>query len=292
MLAASLLAGGAAAQVVYQSAELTEADAVAAEDIRRYQVEIIVFEHNESRQSGKEIFLPEVANDGLALELPQLKPGEVPEITRIGPVSAPNYDDRGSLFGVNSPVALDQSDEVDRSTPEYQRWLEQQPLLEVPSHILQTRLNVLDAETYAMPEIYRTLSRLGAYKPIMRAAWTQAVHEQENTLPIDLRRVGNAPLYLDGEITLYLSRFLHLVVDLHIDAGEAVLETEDRGTAQIYGDQRMQNNFDERNENATAPIRYRIFEDRIFRNGEIRYYDHPKLGVLARITRVADVDED
>jgi hypothetical protein len=33
------------------------------------------------------------------------------------------------------------------------------------------------------------------------------------------------------------------------------------------------------------PIRYSISEDRIFRNGELRYYDHPRFGVLARITR-------
>ncbi len=36
------------------------------------------------------------------------------------------------------------------------------------------------------------------------------------------------------------------------------------------------------------PVRYRISEDRIFRSGELRYFDHPKFGVLARITR-ADV---
>ena len=33
---------------------------------------------------------------------------------------------------------------------------------------------------------------------------------------------------------------------------------------------------------------YRISEDRILRNGETRYYDHPKFGLLARVTRVEE----
>ena len=35
-----------------------------------------------------------------------------------------------------------------------------------------------------------------------------------------------------------------------------------------------------------------ISEDRIFRNGELRYFDHPKFGVLAKITRVEESDEE
>ena len=37
-----------------------------------------------------------------------------------------------------------------------------------------------------------------------------------------------------------------------------------------------------------SPVRYRIQEDRILRSGELRYFDHPKFGVLARITRVEE----
>jgi len=36
------------------------------------------------------------------------------------------------------------------------------------------------------------------------------------------------------------------------------------------------------------PVRYRILDDRIFKNGETRYFDHPKFGVVARITRVEE----
>ena len=54
-----------------------------------------------------------------------------------------------------------------------------------------------------------------------------------------------------------------------------------------YGDGRV------RNDDATAefdgmlrlPVRYRIVEDRIMKTGDIRYFDHPRFGVIAKVTR-------
>ena len=40
------------------------------------------------------------------------------------------------------------------------------------------------------------------------------------------------------------------------------------------------------------PVYYRLEENRILKNGELRYYDHPKFGVLAKVTRVEVEDED
>ena len=35
-------------------------------------------------------------------------------------------------------------------------------------------------------------------------------------------------------------------------------------------------------------MRFRIQEDRIVKNGETRYFDHPKFGVVAKVTRVEE----
>jgi hypothetical protein len=35
-----------------------------------------------------------------------------------------------------------------------------------------------------------------------------------------------------------------------------------------------------------------INENRILKNGELRYYDHPKFGVLAKVTRVEEDEEE
>ena len=136
-----------------------------------------------------------------------------------------------------------------------------------------------------MRDIYSKLRTLDAYKPIMHTGWTQSPVEKDIAPPIRLRMLGQAPLGLGGHLTLYLSRYLHLVVDLALDA---------EPSAQSYGgdpfgtpDAESQGTyvFSDKPELQPSRVRYRIFEDRIFKNGDVRYFDHPKFGVLAKVTR-------
>ena len=242
------------------------------EEIRRYTVEMIVFEYAASAVSGNEIF----------------EPDELPEIEDLFAMPPAYYGDPGTNVNADLPVAIDEAEIDDENALELllpEEPEEEQILEELPSHILHTQLKVLDPEEHAMQDIYEKLIELDAYKPIMRAAWTQATFEKDQTLPIRLRRVGNAPLRLDGNLTLYLSRYLHLVVDLTIESEQAQSGGRDNDGVRYYGDRRSSRNYGYGYEQETPTIKYNISEDRIFRNGELRYYDHPRFGVLARVTR-------
>ena len=110
-------------------------------------------------------------------------------------------------------------------------------------------------------------------------------------MPIELRILGEPPDGLNGTFTLYLSRYLHLVVDLALDAADEsdeAVEVDD--SIFSFGDSRQR--YDDAFEMPTLPVRYLIQENRIFKNGDLRYFDHPKFGVLAKITRVEDDEED
>ena len=241
------------------------------EEIRRYTVEMIIFEYAASAVSGNEIF----------------EPDELPEIEDLFAMPPAYYGDRGTNVNADLPVAIDEAEIDDENALELllpEEPEEEQILEEFPSHILHTQLKVLDPEEHAMQDIYEKLVLLDAYKPIMRAAWTQATYEKDQTLPIRLRRVGNAPLRLDGNLTLYLSRYLHLVVDLTIESEQAQSGGRDDDSVRYYGDRRSSRNYGYGYEQESTTIKYNISEDRIFRNGELRYYDHPRFGVLARIS--------
>ena len=242
------------------------------EEIRRYTVEMIVFEYAASAVSGNEIF----------------EPDELPEIEDLFAMPPAYYGNPGTNVNADLPVAIDEAEIDDENALELvlpEEPEEEQILEELPSHILHTQLKVLNPEEHAMQDIYEKLVALDAYKPIMRAAWTQATYEKDQTLPIRLRRVGNAPLRLDGNLTLYLSRYLHLVVDLTIESEQAQSGGRDNDGVRYYDDRRSSRNYGYGYEQETTTIKYNISEDRIFRNGELRYYDHPRFGVLARITR-------
>ena len=251
-------------------------DAEEEEEIRRYSVELIVFEYVDSASAGSEIFLPDapqsplVEDDFLASErfvspAGTYRPGaeEPPLLQR------PAGEDTESPL---APAPVENLEEI----PTYER----------------AGLVILRPEEYVLDDIYASLERLDAYRPLLHAAWSQPTLGKEETVPVKLRRLGNPPLRLDGTVTLYLSRFLHLVLDLSLE--EKAPQRPGRGEDRIrdFGDNRSSARFGFDSRYIEPSTFYRIREDRIVRNGELRYYDHPKFGVIAKITRIEEDTAD
>jgi hypothetical protein len=235
----------------------------AVEPVRRYTVELIIFSYGEGASAGTETWTA----DEPAVE-----------------------------------VAPDPADE-DYFDPDLYEFSEPGEVLaeiEAPAiarRYMDLELVLLDTDTFTMNQIYDKLVELDAYEPIMRAGWTQPTYEKDMTASIGLRTLGDPPPELDGTLTLYLGRYLHLVVDLTMDKDPPLASPPEETSASVltFGDSRMQNEYeliDQYGELLPPPIRYRIFEDRIMKNGDIRYFDHPKFGVIAKITRVEEAEEE
>jgi len=218
----------------------------------RYAVEIILFEYSDTVADGGEVFAPQApADDGRAgIE-------DDAERSADGLRAAPVFTDRGIAETPAADSALEE--------------------IESPAKIA---LRVLAPEQLTLQAEYDTLVRLDAYRPVLWTGWVQATYEQDITPAVMLRRIGSAPLDFDGTFKLYLSRFLHLVVDLRLAAPQPSAAARFADTPR-YG----------RLAGAGGPAAttyYRIDEDRIMKNGDLRYFDHPKFGLLARVTRVEE----
>jgi hypothetical protein len=161
---------------------------------------------------------------------------------------------------------------------------EPEPELEGPEFVIHLE------DEYTLSDIAARLQRLDVYRPLMHVAWTQVTRPEEETQPIELRALAEPPEGLDGSFTLYLSRYLHLVVDLTLEprSGTAEPISIDEPAA-VFRDSRRMEPYDDMQ---TGPLRFRISEDRIFKSGDLRYFDHPKFGVLAKITRVEEPEEE
>ena len=154
-----------------------------------------------------------------------------------------------------------------------------------PEPLPDMELVLLDKADFQLGDIMDRLERLDVYDPVMHFGWTQATWPQEQTEAIPLYRLGRPPAELNGEVTLYLNRFLHLFVNLQLRAPESMASNADTG--QRLGNVRLSDEL--LNEvGVLSPVHYRIEVDRILKNGELRYYDHPKFGVLAKVTRVEE----
>ncbi len=232
------------------------------EPIRRYTVELTIFTHGEAA-AGTEIWLPdEAATDEM-------------------------QDKRSDDYSDADPAEFPESGEV----------LAEIEMPAVARRYMDLELALLAPDDYSMNSIYDKLVELDAYQPIMRAGWTQPTYEKSVTASIGLLTLADAPPWLEGSLTLYRGRYLHLVVDLTMNADrrESLRPEEPSAAVVSFGDSRLQNEYqiiDEYGELLPPPIRYRIFEDRIMRNGDIRYFDHPMFGMIAKITRVEETEED
>ena len=234
----------AASATIAQDEPLLEEE----EEIRRYTVELIVFSYTEDVSVGTEIFPPEepIVDDVLSPD-----------------------------FG--SPIESD----LLSAEPA----ISEEVSLEEEDFGAQDRGPVfLGEEEFTLIDVAERFERLDAYETIMHVGWTQATFAEEETEAIELWEFGDVPEGLDGRFTLYLSRYLHLVVDLNLDAPGQVDEPVIFDEPEIeFGDSRRQ--FGTDLEDVVMPVRYRILDDRIFKNGDVRYFDHPKFGVVAKVTR-------
>ncbi len=236
LIALPLLTAAAMAQ------ETLDAEAVEEEEIRRYTVEMIIFSYAQDVATGSEIF---VADEPPLLEDPL---GELPEDSQ---------EERQPEVEVLPQIEGDSETELDETGED------------------KYALVLLAEEDYTLGDALDEMERLDVYQPLMHFGWTQPTLPEEDTVALELQTLAMPPQGLAGSLTLYLSRYLHLVVDLQLD--EADSTTPDY----IFGGYDL-HHYDEPD---SYPVRYRITENRIIRNGELRYFDHPKFGVLARITR-------
>jgi hypothetical protein len=273
------------------------------EEVRRYGVEIIVFSYDEDVAAGTEIFIPDPPPPEAELlfdaegNLADLDGNLIDENGNL-------IDREGNLIDADGNLIDRQGNLIDEFGNPILAVVAEEPL---PAEDVETAADgeeledsepglVMFAEgDYSLTNIVDEFDRLDVYTTLLHAGWTQPTFPQEETLPLELIEFSDVPEGLEGSFTLYLSRYLHLVIDLALDEpDEAVEIIEFEEPFFSFGDARRQ--FDDEPIEPQR-IRYRIQENRIVRNGDLRYFDHPKFGVLAKITRVEkeeaepDVDE-
>ena len=230
------------------------------EEPREYNVEVIVFVYEEDVSVGNEVFPPE----------------PLPDIPFSG------MDDDGSAAGLAAddiPGTAQPADAVE----EQGRGASAAQALRADGDFLPDFV-ITPVDELGMTDIIARLERLDVYNPILHAAWTQRALPRDQSITLDLEMLTDPPPNLAGSFQLYLSRFLHLVVDLTLDNGDtAPIAVEVPGRSLFFSD-----------EPARRPgvVHYRIEDDRIFKNGDTRYFDHPRFGVIARVTRIEPPEED
>lgn len=165
------------------------------------------------------------------------------------------------------------------------------------------------------------MQRSGRYDILFHEAWRQPMLGEKSTLPIVLDRSGDTQQWptLQGSVKLYLSRYLHLQTNLWLNTSGRYLNSTWRMPAPPLGppsliveqapepedvaepvvledmlasDEALQENPEELE--PLYPYRHAVLlqQKRRMRSDEVHYIDHPMLGVIVKITRVAEDESD
>jgi len=205
--------------------------------IPRYQVEIIVFAHRDF--DAREEQFPQ--------ELAPLRAGQSDSLLEV------------PLYVQPSPPLITDRDVAVQIEPA-------PPPADDP---LAFRL-LAPAELQLNAE-YRRLTNAAGYRTVLHAGWVQPGLPEDQAKPFDLTLLG--VVNPRGNVRVYLSRFLHVSLDISYQDGTAAAAT----TPEPLGN--------ELREFALA-TRYRLTTERQTRSGELHYFDHPAFGVLVKVTPV------
>jgi hypothetical protein len=168
------------------------------------------------------------------------------------------------------------------------------------------------------------MARTGRYKTLFHESWLQRVATQENAIPIVIDHSGDDESWpaLQGSVTFYLSRFLHLQTNLWLNTTGNYLPTQwsmplaplgpksliviappeeepPSGLLLPLDSQDLPSATEEAAleeqaqlelEQPLSPWRHAVVlnQERRMRSTEVHYIDHPLLGVIVKISPVTE----
>jgi hypothetical protein len=230
----------------------------------QYQVEIVAFAYN-AFDPNEEDFRHErrqpVGAGVTTRAPPALRQAQPPEILGLG--EPPSWmtegleQEPGEVLAPVEPETTPASGQPPEPSPGQQPQAAVETTGTEPFHF-----RLLAPEELQLNDVYATLERLSAYTPLVHGGWVQQGLPAEETQPVDLSVLG--ALNPSGTIELYLSRFLHISVDLsYLGDQAAPADAAAVGLSEL----------------SLAP-RYELRDERRARSGELHYFDHPAFGLL------------
>lgn len=123
----------------------------------------------------------------------------------------------------------------------------------------------LSRSLYRLNGIRNALQQASGYRVLFHRAWRQVASDRNTAAAYPVHSlVTSGDRSVEGNIRLVLGRYLHLDVNL--------LQMSARDAGTVYSDGP-----------GSAPA-YQLKEQRRIRSGELHYFDHPRFGMIARVT--------
>ena len=211
----------------------------------RYEVELILFRHVDQSRNTPEI--PSAASIFNPSPL-DLTLAEIPAPQAVEPADG-------------SPLIV-AVDPRDRQPPLDFFLLDLEPAYPdfVPLH----------EDIHTLRRAWERLEQIDAYEPLLHIGWIQPARNTQEARPYRFAPPMTESLGISGTVTLYKERYLHLDVDLALEA-----EQKPFRSPFFFG-----------GGSGESPDTFKLNESRSIRGTVTHYFDNPKFGLIARIQEV------
>lgn len=166
-------------------------------------------------------------------------------------------------------------DNIELTYPDYYQYLKQAD---------SGNLSLRPSSAHKLGGFNYTLAKEGEYRVLTHRSWRQRMDSKQKSPAIIISGGNNINGHqeLEGSITIYIARFLHVVTDLWLtedtpsSLGEWPIPPSKPGTNST-SNQSLSN----------YPV-ITLRERRRMRSNELHYIDHPKMGVLIMFTPIGE----
>lgn len=181
-------------------------------------------------------------------------------------------DDAGELSSANPERAGNQPPVAEAAAPNPGAPLTEG---EMARHVLLHEFELADQA--------KRIGNRKKYQLVAHVAWIQPGYVQADAMAFPLAELAGAASGLQGDVTLYLSRYLHMQFNLTISEPGSTPEQEPGAAYDSLLSLPMSAAADQ--PPVPSPV-YRMDEKRRMRSGELHYIDHPFFGALVRVSKV------
>jgi len=124
----------------------------------------------------------------------------------------------------------------------------------------------LARDFYTIENISYALEHSGRYSVLFHRAWRQLAYDKANAVAYPIHSLAeNGRDSVEGVIKLVRERFLHLDVDVHLMSAAI-------GTEVLYSD------------SPDSQPAFELIETRRIKSNVLHYFDHPRFGMIAKVT--------
>ena len=241
-----------------------------------YRIDYIIFKFLPDIETKEKFKTPEISFSDELINITDLK---YPEFNK--PYSLENNLPYQDLFqDISISRVVSQSNLEEESIEDEVRMSENQVFFQNDS-----------GADFAMEEIVQTLKRSRNYRVIDQNSWFQEIIDQSLASAVLIKTEIDDGDIVVGEIKAYKKRFLHLDTNLYF-AKESI-DPSSFEKKVILKEQIKKGEFviDEINlfENEKLEFLYQINHSRKVRSKELHYVDHPKFGVIFKISPVKNI---